>query len=188
VERHDWTSVISNEGWSPAYGSEIPSPVLRFHKQAQLPAEFVTLLIPTTNASGDLGKCSEIKQEQEAIQARGYTYSSPEGNHFFFFGESKRWELAGWSSDAAFLYCRLGLNNDLCHVIFCDGTFVENEGRPLFTATRRIHRCEWRSEGSTRNLFCSDDDALLCVAGELIAESEPVLREGNMRGTREGER
>jgi hypothetical protein len=188
AEGHDWTSVTSNEGWSPAYGVELLSPVLRFHKQTQLPAEFVTLLVPISNGARELGKCREIKQQSEAIQARGYTYSSPESNHFFIYGESKRWELAGWSSDATFLYCRLNLNNDLCHVIFCDGTFVEYEGRPLFTATRKILRCEWRCEGSARQVFCSDDDALTCVAGEMICEIEPVFRGGTIRDTHEGER
>jgi len=161
--------------------------VLRFRKRAQLPAEFVTLLLPVANGCVGLGECQEIKQDREEIQVRGYRYSNPKGNHFFFFAQSERWELAGWSSDASFLYGQSSLNNDLLHIIFCGGSFVENDGRRLFAAKRKIARCEWRCEGATRQLFCTDEDALVCVAGEAITEPVPALRGGRSRGKREVE-
>jgi hypothetical protein len=188
VEDHDWTSEISMEGWSPAYGRVLPAPVVRFHKEALLPAEFVTMLFPVTNGAVELGNCREIAQGGKEIQVRGYKYVGPEGNHFFFIGQSDNWELAGWSSDASFLYCQTSPDDDLRHIIFCDGRFVEIGDRRLFGAIRKIARCEWWRGNTTPQLFCSDDDALVCVAGEVIAETEPAFRGENSLSKREGER
>jgi hypothetical protein len=139
AESHGWTRTMEEQPYSPAYGQQRNHNVLRFATRAQLPAEFVTLLQPIDNPAPCQRRLITIPQSA-ASPVVGYRYQSAGAEHCMFFGEGLPWQLAGWSSDAEFLYWSGSASRPL--LICCKATYVEWEGRKIVSATRPVLRCE----------------------------------------------
>lgn len=134
------------EGWySPVYGRKELAPILQLSTDAQLPAEFVTLLIPATSINTSLGFLHALEGERTGVGIRAYRVStSGKANYLFFFADAPgRWEIGSWASDAQFLFCAASADDEPRHMVICDGTFVEARGRRFFNSAKGPVRGEW---------------------------------------------
>ena len=150
-----WEVKLSDGKWSPAYGQTEPAPVLQFSRDALLPAETATVLVPTQvgKARGELAEIGKT----DGSKVSGYCYSRADETHRMFFSHGAQWSLDDWSSDAEFLYVREH-RNSISEVIFCNGSQVAFRGRPIVSAGRRIESCE-----------------LLRATGEILSEKKDLI-------------
>ena len=171
------------EGWySPVYGRKELAPILQLTTDAQLPAEFVTLLIPP-RVNTSPGVLHALEGERTGVGTRAYRFSTTgNANYLFFFADAPgRWEIGSWASDAQFLFCAAGAGDEPRHIVICDGTFVEVRGRRFFNSAKGPVSGEWScsecadgfpwfettatrghaipSEVAVRNLCASEPDA-----------------------------
>jgi hypothetical protein len=142
----NYSQQIVNGWYSPVYGRKELSPTLQISADAHLPAEFVTLLIPAPVNTAP-GVLHRLQAGREGTHTRAYRFSSC-GNTtclFFFAGAPGRWEIGSWASDARFLFCATRGDDSPCHIVICDGTFVETRGHRVFNSAEGPVRGEWSS-------------------------------------------
>ena len=128
-----WTTEITEDWVSPAYGAKQIAPVVRISGDVKLPANCGVLLLPTTRTD-DVGTFAAIG-EPSLHGARGYRYQIRQSKEFLFFAPGNSlWECGLWASDAALLYCKLE-SGRLEHVIMVSGTFAEWRGKRFVHST-----------------------------------------------------
>jgi heparinase II/III-like protein len=153
------------EGWySPAYGRKELAPIVQIGTDAQLPAEFVTLLIPTPRVNTNPGLLEAMEAGRNRVGTSAYRFStSGDASYLFFFADAPgRWEIGSWASDARFLFCATGADDSPCHIVICDGTFVEVKGRRVFNSATGPVRSEW-SSSECADRFSSIDTTTSCA-------------------------
>jgi hypothetical protein len=96
----------------------------------------------------------------------------------FFAERSGRWELGGWASDAQFVYCCTGPQGRPLHMVLCDGSYLEIDGRLILAAERGVARCEWQGTEAGSQVFCSDPRALKLLPAEKPSEAEAASTPG----------
>jgi hypothetical protein len=160
---HGWSQDIRSEDWSLAYGQKEPHSVLHFGAEAILPAEFVTLLIPEASGKVKAGKRSLARTEATSTSESAvcYRFKTEEETHWFVFGKGKPWALFQWSSDAEFLYWRLGQDKKDRMLICCNASYVEAQGRKIVSCQRTVTSCEIVSVGGKVRVISSDKDAVV---------------------------
>jgi hypothetical protein len=154
VQGHGWQEELVPSSWSPVYGRQEPAPVLHFGTVANLPAEFVTLLVPGRAGVGELSAV----RAQETGSVRGYRYRTSKEVHWAYFAAGPRWTLGPWSSDAEFLYWCAG--GESRHLIFCRGSFVEFAGESLVTAQQILDRCELAATGTSTSILAPSPESI----------------------------
>ncbi len=162
-EAHGWQRTLESGWYSPAYGRKIQSPVLRFRRLAQLPAEFVTMICAT--GTGTEAPESLLRMQAQASGVSGYVLSTVEGSHMLVFSESdKEWMLGPWSSDAKLLYCRKAQDGALQQLAMVDGSYMKHDTLKILSADRRVAICEaWRKATGWR---------ISCPSGESVRVPE----------------
>ncbi len=157
---HGWSAEVRQDTWSPVYGKKEPIIVLGFGTVTKLPAEFVTLLVPLNEARGMPGKLTQIKGEM-AMPVKAYLYSTPSEEFSFFFAEAGRsWKQERVASDAEFLCWQKQREGEDELLIFCNGSYVEIDGRRVLGFKRTISDCEMRCGGG-KEVRSSEPEALL---------------------------
>lgn len=156
AEKHGWSQEVRKDVWSPVYGMKQPITVLNFGTRVALPAEFVTLFIPLQEARSIPGKLWS-PSEEPASPVKAYRYSTPSENCSFFFAEKGRtWTHSGLVSDAEFV-CRQKSRQEQDELlIFCNGSYVEIEGRRVLSGEQRVARCEILTRDGDIKMFSSD--------------------------------
>jgi len=156
VDGHEWSRNLEEHFHSPVYGVKQAHKTLHFARTAQLPQEFVTLLVPISTPVGAEGTLSKISESSESCV--GYCYRTATDEHCFFFGEGKAWKIDSWSTDAEFLYFRK--SSDTPQFLgCCNATFVEWEGRKIVSAPKPVLRCELIGNDPAE-VVTSDPDAV----------------------------
>jgi hypothetical protein len=160
VQNHGWSEEVHKGPYSPVYGIQRTTTVLKFGTRSALPAEFVTLLEPLPEVAAIPGTFSRMSSEETSDMVRAYRYQTKETNHrFFFAGAGQHWKCGSVVSDGEFV-CLLSKNlAETTDVILCNGSHVELEGRRVVAATRRIQRCELVNRDGPQ-LFSSDCEAM----------------------------
>ncbi len=157
-----WTEEVRNETWSPVYGAEAAMMVVNFWAITDLPAEFVTLLIPLAEAREIPGTLTRVKTDLAGIKT--YLYNTPSEECFFFFAEGGRpWRQGRVASDAEFVCWqkrREGEDESLL-LIFCNGSYVEIDGIRVLGFKRVVSDCEMRSRSGGKEIRSSELDALV---------------------------
>ncbi len=144
-----WQTEVGRTLISPAYGALQPSPVVRCHARATLPAETATALVPRSSASGQEGVPRLASKRQAPVQV--YELNYHDQSHGFFFGPgAAAWKFGPWSSDARVLYCRTE-KEKLMQLMVIGGTEVSWQGQPLLTAAGPSLFFEWRSRDALMN-------------------------------------
>lgn len=142
-------SQIEADDWSPSYGRLMKSSMLRVRRQAALPAEFATILLPTPAVGADFGELARVKCESGATSLRRYGYTAAGESHQFFFNDcGLEWNSDAWNSDARFLYCAIAPNGELLHWTISHGSFFTKDGRSLLREKERVEWREWRKDSS----------------------------------------
>jgi hypothetical protein len=182
AEGHGWSRNVRAGWWSPVYGRKEPAQVLHFGTKTTLPAEFVTLLVPTMGAQRGVGSLTQMPQSSEQESVRGYRYRTSEQEHCFVFGGTKAWTLGPWASDAEFLYWSASQDQSGRRLICCNASYVEVNGQRVVFCPRTMIRCEIIISGEQTEVTSSDDDVV--VRRESLPASfefEPVLIDSSTR-------
>ena len=160
VQKHGWSEEVHKGPWSPVYGVQRTTTVLKFGTRSGLPAEFVTLLVPLPEVAAIPGTFSRLRHRETSDIVRAYRYQTEEADHQFFFARAgQRWKCGPVVSDAEFVCLRSRLLAEASHIILCNGSYVELEGKRVLSATRPMERCELVNlEG--QQLFSSDAEAV----------------------------
>jgi hypothetical protein len=140
VEGNRWTRSLDEQADSPVYGRKGKHSVLHFATRAQLPAEFVILLLPLAGAESSEHKLTTISAPSSPVV--GYRYQYAKDQHSMFFGQGKAWKLDGWSSDAEFVYSARVGEAPVHTLICCNATYVDFGERRIVSAKRPVLRCE----------------------------------------------
>jgi Heparinase II/III-like protein/Heparinase II/III N-terminus len=159
-DKHGWAEEVRKDFWSPVYGKKEAITVLNFGTVADLPTEFVNLLIPLEETGEVPGKLIQITAALAPVKA--YLYSTPSGETFFFFAEqnANEWSVGTIISDAEFVYWQRKREGGEQLVILCNGSYVEIEGNRIISCQRRIERCEVIIRDGHKEVHASDLEAV----------------------------
>jgi Heparinase II/III-like protein len=160
LQNHGWSEEVHKGPWSPVYGVQRTTTVLKFGTCSTLPAEFVTLLIPMPEASSIPGSFSRLRPQASSETVRSYHYQTKEGDHHFFFADSGRqWKCGPAASDGEFVHVHSRSSAGATDVVLCNGSYVELEGKRVLAASRPIQRCELVNLERPQ-VFSSDPEAV----------------------------
>lgn len=162
ADKHGWAEEVRKDVWSPVYGKKEPITVLNFGTVADLPAEFVTLLIPLEEISGTTGKLMQIRVEASPTPVKAYLYTTLTEECFFFFGVTGQpWIHERLASDAEFVCWQRKHGGESELLIFCNGSYMEIDGRRVLGCKRAVSRCEMLSRDGRNEIYASEPEALL---------------------------
>lgn len=171
---HDWSKQLERSPWSPIYGTECATTVMKLSKRARLPAEFVTLVVAVPEATSVPGKLTQLPA-READVVRAYSYQTKEASYQFFFAQSaQRWTCGAVASDAEFV-CVTTSQSANAGIVMSDGSYVALHGNRVMEAARRIDRCEVIQRAGVE-VFCSEPETLMKTP---IENLENILGECN---------
>jgi hypothetical protein len=177
ADKHGWAEEVRKDVWSPVYGKKEPITVLNFGTVADLPAEFVTLLIPLEEIGGTAGKLMQMRVEASA-PVKAYRYSTAMEEYSFFFAEMGRpWTHGKLASDAEFVCWQRKREGEDELLIFCNGSYVEIDGRRVLSCKRTITRCEMHSRDGHKEIYASEPEAL--VEEQLASSPRPTAPSRN---------
>jgi hypothetical protein len=161
ADKHGWSEEVRHEIWSPVYGKKESAIVFNFGTVTELPAEFVTLLIPLEEAREIPGTLMPM-QVAPSMPVKAYLYSTPSEECFFFFAQAGRlWSQGRVASNAEFVCWQKKREGEDELLIFCNGSYVEIDGRRVLGFRRGISHCEMHNRPSGREIRSSEPDALL---------------------------
>ncbi len=162
AEKHGWSEEVRKDVWSPVYGRKEPITVLTFGANTSLPAEFVTLLVPLKEIREIPGKLTRVATKITAIPVEVYVYSTPIEEHSFFFAENGRpWNRGRLASDAEFVCWQKKCEGEEELLIFCNGSYVEIDGRRVLSYKRTISHCEMLVREGRNEIHASEPDAMM---------------------------
>jgi hypothetical protein len=152
-------------GWySHAYGVKTEISVLEFSTVTDAPFESATVLFPGRASAAHLAALPSADRKGNCAAVVGYRFEESGNSHFFFFATSREpWGWQGWSSDARFLYSRADRNNEMVHLVVCDGSFAETSGCRLFDSQKVVAHYEWLGSTDEPNVWCSDPETEHCA-------------------------
>ncbi len=161
ADGHGWSEEVRHDTWSPVYGKKEPITVLSFGTFIDLPAEFVTILVPLAKGREIPGKLTQMRAEAgPAVKA--YLYSTPLEEAFFFFaGTGEPWRQGRIASDAEFVCWQKKREDKEELLIFCNGSYVEIDGRRVLGFKRIVSHCEMLSSDGRNEVRSSEPEALL---------------------------
>ena len=173
-EGHGWSQSAQRGIWSPVYGRQERTMVVTFGKAADLPAEFVTLLLP--NAGERVGRLERIESER---RVRVYRYTRDGEEHWFFFSEPGcAWRVGDWASDAYFLYWSYNRREEQRTLILCGGSRVDLHGRRVVSCEAILEFVEVTEAGGKTQFSASNPEhvhveSTLDVPDPKLSESDP---------------
>jgi len=161
ADKHGWSEEVRKDMWSPVYGKKEAITVLNFGTVAELPAEFVTLLIPLEEIDGTPRKLTRMRSEA-AAHVKAYLYSTSSEDCAFFFSETgTSWKHGNLSSDAEFVCRQKNREGEDELLIFCNGSYVEIDGRRVLDCKSTISRCEMLRRNGHKEIYASEPEAVL---------------------------
>jgi len=163
VEGSGWTESVEDQPNSPVYGKKENHNVLHFATKAQLPTEFVTLMVPTADASHPEHTLTRIAKSSSPVSssAVGYCYKTAQSEHHVIFGQGTPWTLDQWSSDAGFLYWGSAGDSPTQTLTCCNATYVRWSDHAIVTAKRAVLRCETIESGNQFDVVSSDPESVV---------------------------
>jgi hypothetical protein len=159
TDNHNSSGNVRRGWYSRAYGAKTEISVLEFRTLTDVPFEFATVLFPGRASAARLAALPSSDGEGHSAAVVGYRFEESGEIHFFLFATSREpWAWQGWSSDARFLYGRANGNNELVHLVLCDGSFAGTNGRRLFDSQKVVARYEWLGSADAPHVWCSDPE------------------------------
>jgi len=158
AHKHGWAEEVRKDVWSPVYGKKEAITVLNFGTAADLPAEFATVLIPLDEICDIPRRLAQMRAEA-ATSVKAYLYSTPSQECSFFFAETAGpWNHGKVTSDAEFVCYQRECEGEDQLVIFCNGSYVEIDGRRVLDCKRKISRCEMLSRNDRKEVYASESE------------------------------
>ncbi len=159
-----WSRTVEQGAWSSVYGKAEPATEIRFTSVTTLPAEFATLLAPSSASLDKTDVQAGLMQVSAPPQVSVYRFIHNREKHCFIFSQGNSWTFQEWKSDAKFMYC-CSTDGKLNLLVFCDGTHVELRGSKIASCPNRVLRCEIIHSHDTTQVVCSDEDILVSREG-----------------------
>jgi len=161
VEGHGWSESTVEDYCSPAYGVRERAKVTRFSTRAELPADFVTLILANASSFADRGRLVRMTESGHGA-VRGFGYSNLRQEHnFFFSGSPGSWSLGPWSSDADFLYCSRDLRMEKYMLVLCNGSYADVGGSRVLNCRQRVRYAEVSSFAGEPSILSSDPEQVI---------------------------
>jgi hypothetical protein len=155
-----WVDSVEQQPGSAVYGEKTTHSVLHFSTRAQLPAEFVTVLIPVANAAASDHKLVRIAPSASLSPVVGHHYKTAHDKHCIFFGQGQPWKLDYWGSDADLLYWERAGDGSAHILVCCHATYVEWGEERIMTAKRPVSRCEIVGRANQFDVVSTDSEAV----------------------------
>ncbi len=157
-----WSREICPDWYSPVYGRKETAPLLRCTTQTMLPVELVSLLVPVSATPAGPGVLKPLVAERESAPVRAYQYCSDNtAEHLFVFADaSGDWRVGPWSSDAKFLFCTAGYEDQPDSFVICDGSYLALNGRRLVASGENLKYAEFYHDAGGQRFHCSRADAI----------------------------
>jgi hypothetical protein len=154
VSKQSWQVAVEDGFVSPAYGERRVAQVGVFSTRMQLPAEHATLLLPLRSGA-PYGQFRPVDAKASG-RIGAYSYELGALRDYVIFGAADgSWSVGPLRSDAKLLFCRTE-SNEITSLGFSTASFLEFEGRKVFSAPGPVDRIEWtRAEG----LLASDQES-----------------------------
>ena len=165
ADKHGWAEDLRKYFWSPVYGKKEPATVLNFGTVADLPAEFVTLLVPLDEVIGIPGNLMQLDAKPATTATvKAYLYRTPSEECSFFFSETGReWSHGTLASDAEFVCWQRKREGGEQLLILRNGSHAQIEGNAIYRCQRKIERCEVVICDGRKAVRSSDSEPLLDV-------------------------
>jgi Heparinase II/III-like protein/Heparinase II/III N-terminus len=180
---HNNVGKIRSGWYSQAYGAETDISVLEFSAVTEVPFDSATVLFPGRAPAARLAALSPADRKGSSAVV-GYRFEESGRNHSFFFATSKEpWAWQDWSSDARFLYTCADRNNELVHLVACDGSFAESHGRRVFDSEKLVDRHEWLASAVQPNVGPTDPGSEQLARVTSPVTKETVSRSDRSRGS-----
>ncbi len=161
AESNGWSQSAHRGSWSPVYGRAGRATVLTFGREVDLPAEFVTLLLPDAGTRLGVGRLEQMLSDA-SVSAYRYIRGGQE-HHFLFSNGDRAWNFGKWASDAAFLYCAWDREQEQRLLVACGGSYVEIAGQRVLRSERSVDYSEVMSSGAKTELFSSDPERVVLL-------------------------
>ncbi len=139
---HAWSRKVDEQFHSPAYGLKQRHSVLHFFTRAQLPAEFVTLILAMSHAQRSQGELTQIAATHKGSSVIGYRYRTATDEHSFYFGDGQPWKMDSWSTDAEVFCFSKSADAPSFNLACCNATYVDWGSRRIMSAKRPVLRLE----------------------------------------------
>jgi hypothetical protein len=179
VQEHGWAEEVRKEAWSPVYGQKAPMTVLNFGTIAEVPVEFVLMLVVLEEIHPGARSLTRIVGSEPDSTVSAYQYAAEAGEYFFFFGEpGKPWRQNSVSSDAEFVCWNRKPGRSDHLLILCNGSYTEIEGGLELRCRRAVRWCELRLEGGRKTVRSSDPEAVKVTPGDSGQQEAPLNRGG----------
>jgi len=159
----EWTTKVSQESCSPAYGQKAASSLLNFSADVLLPAAFATLLVAWEGAHCGIKSFTQAGDEDQALSS--FRCTAEDGEYLLVFGEKNKPSCRhSLSSDAEFV-CWKSKPGD-GHLILYSGSYAQVDGGPELRCSRPVEWAELILSEHGRTVFSSDRAAILEVPSE----------------------
>jgi hypothetical protein len=173
TQGHGWAESAQRGKWSPVYGRAEPATVLSFGRETELPAEFVTLLLPGASLQAGIGRLERLLSDASAL---GYRYIREGQEHQFLFAKGEgSWTSGSWRSDARFLYWSWDRKHEQRVLIICGGAYVEIAGLRVLTSEHTVDYAEVVSSAGKSELFSSNPERVVLQVSLDRVELELVV-------------
>jgi hypothetical protein len=159
-EGHGWLQSIERDTWAPSYGQHERRSSVRFETEAELPADFVTLLASSTSLPRDPVVLRRLPSA--STDAVGYCVRWNCDEHSMLFSQgTRRWTCSGWSSDAEFVAWHRNRSEDRMTVVLVNGSFIDFAGQRLVSSERPVRYAEVSSGAGKTEIYSSNPSAVL---------------------------
>jgi hypothetical protein len=171
AQGHGWSQSADRGYWSPTYGRQERATVLSFSKAANLPAEFVTLLLSNAGMQAGIGRLESLAA---GSGVGGYRYATSDEEHSFFFREREgAWTVGPWTSDASFLYWWVNRKLGQRMLVVCGGAYIECSGTRVISSTLPLAYAELSSDSGRTEMLSSPSEGV--QLGRALDALEPEL-------------
>jgi hypothetical protein len=176
TETHGWAQSVHRGDWSPVYGRAERATVITFGRKAELPMEFVTLVLPDVNLQAGMGLL-ETPLSDSSVQVYRYVREGQE-HQFFFATGTDSWIFNQWTSDAVFLYYSWEREREQRLLIACGVSYVQIAGLKVLTSEGSVDYAEVMSS-TGRTEFLSADPERVALHGSLDRVETEMAMTGN---------
>jgi hypothetical protein len=145
----DFKHEVLQSWYSPRYGERKESPLLRISANVRLPIEAATMLLTGQPKSAQLELIEAQPRDHAGAPVHGYRFANGRESHDLFFSDSPgKWTAGRICSDARVVCVSSAQGDDLRQFVICDGSYLEMNGRRIFTSDTPVAKREWSSRSS----------------------------------------
>jgi heparinase II/III-like protein len=179
AQGHGWAEGVRNESWSPVYGQKAPMTVLNFGAIAELPTEFVVMLVVLEEIHPGVRSLTRISSSESDSAVSAYHYAGEAGEYSFFFGEpGNPWRQNSVSSDAEFVCWSRKPGREDHLLILVNGSYTEIEGMPELRCRKAVRWCELVVQSGRRTVWSSNPEAVKATPDDSGQQEAPLNRGG----------